>query len=227
MRRIALIAVSALAGCVLAAAAPVRDWTAMASTTKAGSYVIGNPAAKTKIVEYLSYTCSHCADFAQEGSPILKRDYVARGRASIEVRHAVRDRMDLAAALLARCEGPARFLSNSEAIFAAQGDWMTKGIFYESGNAKQLAEMNLNQRLTTLARETGLTALMQTRGLTPQRANACLSSKPQQDLLTAQASEAWDKRKIPGTPAFFLNGVLVPQTATWSALKPKLDAALN
>nr|WP_246350637.1 thioredoxin domain-containing protein [Sphingobium boeckii] len=192
-----------------------------------GSYVIGNPAAKTKLVEYLSYTCSHCAEFSQQGAAVLKRDYIARGRTSIEVRHAIRDTMDYAAALLARCDGPAKFLGHSDAIFAAQGDWYTQGLFFEASNGKRLAAMNITQQLTALTLGSGLDSLMRKRGMSEQRIGACLANAAQQKLMEDQASEAWDTRKIPGTPAFYLNGALVKDTGTWAALKPKLDAALN
>ena len=82
---VGLAGLAALAGAALVAAA-APNWLATAATTPRGSYVVGNPAAKVKLVEYLSYTCSHCAAFSGEGSPVLKRDYVARGRAS---RHAM------------------------------------------------------------------------------------------------------------------------------------------
>jgi len=209
-------------------AAPVkRDWLAAAVATPRGSYVVGNPAARVKLVEYLSYTCSHCAAFSGEGWPGLKRDYLARGRASIEVRHAIRDQMDLAAALIARCDGPSRFLAHSEAIFAAQGDWMTKGIFFETQNAERLAKMKPTPALIETAAGTGLEALARSRGMAPAKIRACLSNEVQQKLLSAQAKEAWATRKIPGTPAFLLNGKLVPDASSWAALKPPLDTALK
>ena len=225
-KRLGLAGLAALAGAALiAATAP--NWLATAATTPKGSFVVGNPAAKVKLVEYLSYTCSHCAAFSREGSPTLKRDYVALGRASIEVRHAVRDQMDLTAALIARCDGPARFLAHSDAIFAAQGDWMPKGIVFESTNAQRLAKMKLGPALIETAAGSGLEALARGWGMAPAKIRACLSNEAQQKLLSAQAQDAWETRKIPGTPAFFLNGTIVPKAASWAALKPPLDAALK
>ena len=224
MKRLGLFAIAAA---TLIAAAPARDWTTNSVVKADGSYVIGNPAAKTRLVEYLSYTCSHCAEFSTHGAAALKRDYIAKGRTTIEVRHAIRDTMDYAAALLARCDGPAKFLGHSDAIFAEQGDWQTQGIFFEATNAKRLEAMNITQRLTAVAHGSGLDALVRKRGMTEQRIGQCLANPAQQKLMEDQASEAWDKRKISGTPSFYLNGALVKDTATWAALKPRLDAALN
>ena len=38
----------------------------------------------------------------------------------------------------------------------------------------------------------------------------------------AMTDEAWDKRKIPGTPYFMINGTGVESTASWAALEPHL-----
>ncbi|HEX8580099.1 MAG TPA: thioredoxin domain-containing protein, partial [Allosphingosinicella sp.] len=39
------------------------DWTQTVSATPAGGFLMGNPAAKVKLVEYGSMTCGHCAAF--------------------------------------------------------------------------------------------------------------------------------------------------------------------
>ncbi|RJF91492.1 protein-disulfide isomerase [Sphingomonas cavernae] len=216
------------AGVAAVAAQPAtRNWVATVATTSAGSYVIGSPAAKAKLVEYLSYTCAHCAHFVGEASTTLKRDYVSKGITSIEVRHAVRDPLDLAAALLARCDGAARFLGHSEAIFAKQGEWMSKGIEFHKANAERLQGMPQPKALAELARGSGLTALVQARGMAPAKAQACLASKPATDQLVAMSGEAWQQRKIPGTPAFLINGTIVAGAMDWAALKPQLDAAIK
>src|SRR4051812_27451591 len=94
---------------VTALAAKAVDWTSRVTVSPIGGHVMGNPAAPTKVVEYISYTCSHCAHFVNEGAPKLKEGWVKTGKATVEVRNAVRDRYDMTAALLARCGGPARF----------------------------------------------------------------------------------------------------------------------
>ncbi|MCJ8157967.1 thioredoxin domain-containing protein [Sphingomonas sp. LaA6.9] len=218
----------ALAGAGVAAVAAqpaARNWVTTVATTSTGSYVIGNPAAKAKLVEYLSYTCNHCAHFVGEASTTLKQDYVAKGGTSIEVRHAVRDPLDLAASLLARCDGPARFLGHSEAIFAKQTEWMNKGIEFHRANADRLQGMPQAKALAEIAGGSGLTALMQARGMAPAKAQACLVSKPATDQLVAMSGEAWQQRKIPGTPAFLINGTIVAGAMDWAGLKPQLDAA--
>ena len=54
---------------VAAVAAPAgTSWSATVTQTPEGGFVMGNPQAKVKLIEYGSYTCSHCRDFSAEAS---------------------------------------------------------------------------------------------------------------------------------------------------------------
>jgi protein-disulfide isomerase len=205
----------------LGAAKPV-DWTRTVTRTPAGSYVIGNPAAKIRLVEFMSYTCPHCGHFAAEGAPALMRDYVKRGTVAFELRNAVRDPLDLAAALAARCGPPARFPGNHESVFAAQAALFEgAGKFDPAPTAKDpIAGMK------ALSRASGLTALMAKRGVAPAALDACYASKAAQAPVLAMTNDAWNTRKIPGTPAFFLNGKAI-ETNEWVGIEPLVRAALN
>src|SRR3546814_19764852 len=64
-------------------AAPAgKPWADVAPATPAGGFVIGNPAAPIKPLEYASHSCRHCADFAEKASAPLRAHYAARARAS-------------------------------------------------------------------------------------------------------------------------------------------------
>jgi protein-disulfide isomerase len=210
-----------LALLTLGAAKPV-DWTRTVTRTPAGSYVIGNPAAKVRLLEFMSYTCPHCAHFAAEGTPPLMRDYVKRGMVAFELRNAVRDPLDLAAALATRCGPPVRFPGNHEAVFATQAALFEgAGKFDPAPTAKDpIAGMK------ALSRASGLTALMAKRGVGPAVLDACYASKAAQTPVLAMTNDAWNTRKIPGTPAFFLNGKAI-ETNEWAGVEPLLRAALN
>jgi protein-disulfide isomerase len=79
-----------------------------AAETPEGGFVIGNPNAPLKLVEYGSHTCHVCAAFSQEGAAGMDK-YVETGVVSYEIRNLIRDPVDLTIALLARCSGPAAF----------------------------------------------------------------------------------------------------------------------
>ncbi len=78
-----------------AATAPARaDWSKNIVAAPAGGVLIGNPDAPIKLVEYISYTCSHCAHFAGESSKPLASDFIADGSTSVEIRPYLRTTTD-------------------------------------------------------------------------------------------------------------------------------------
>ena len=204
-------------------AAPAANWTARVALSPIGGHVMGNPAAPTKLVEYVSYTCSHCAHFVGEASAPLKADYVKGGKVSVEVRNAVRDKYDLTAALLARCGGPKRFFGNHEALFANQDAWMDQLQAYDRGAAKPSDQV---AALRDIGRNTGLYTLMAKRGFTPAQLDACIANPAAMKQILAMTDEAWNKVKISGTPGFTVNGALVAG-ASWDSLRDALPAAAH
>lgn len=204
-----------------------RDWTKTISQTPAGAYVMGNPAAKVKLVEYLSLTCSHCADFAQEGWGALKANYIGKGLVSLEVRHAVRDGLDLTGTMLVRCTGPKGYFGASEAVLAALPVWGPRASEYAEKAGPALDDKPIGERMQAIAKGSGLDMLVASRGLPPGRVAGCLSDAAEQKKLAAMAKEAWGERDIGGTPSFLINGELQPGISTWQALEPKLQAALK
>ena len=136
------------------AADAARDWGQVAMRTNDGHFVLGNPAAKVRLVEILSFTCPHCAAFSGEmGSALIDR-YVRSGKVSYEVRIALRDPFDMAAALLARCAGPQRFFAVMPALFAAQGDWLERGTVWAQTGPK-LEEMGEARAMQAVAAGAG------------------------------------------------------------------------
>ena len=212
------LAAAGLAALALAAAAPAVDWTRKVTETPAGAFVLGNPAAKTRLVEYVSYTCSHCAHFAGEAAAPLRK-YIAGGGTAVEVRHAVRDPIDFAATLLARCTGPARFFAAHEKLFATQQTWFEAAANYVNANRDTLNQQPRIQQLQTVAKAAGLGPIV---GLTDAQVNACLADTAAEKPVLAMTDEAWDQRKIPGTPYFMINGTGVESTTSWAALEPHL-----
>lgn len=210
-----------LCAAMLAAAAPPRDWRMSVAKNAAGAYVIGNPAAKVRLVEYASYTCSHCADFARESGPVLKDQMVRNGSANLELRHLIRDGVDLSAAILARCTGLNGFWPASEAIFAAQGQWLTRAIQWQQANSARLASYPPQARLRAVADGAGLTAIVQARGLSDAQIDACFADQAEIGRIVAMTRDA--PAAVQSTPTFFINGQPVPPGG-WAQLEPMLRA---
>ena len=205
----------------LLAATSARDWTASVARTDAGAFVQGNPAARVKLVEYASYTCSHCAAFSTESASVLKGQMVRSGSTSLELRHLIRDPVDLAAAVVARCTGPERFFRTSEAIFAQQRQWLPQAAEFQESNAARLAMYPTLAQLQALADGSGLSAIGRAAGLSDAALHACFADQAAINRIVAMTSNA---RNVEATPTFFINGKLVPG-ASWSTLAPALRAA--
>ncbi len=214
---------------MLGAAAPAtaQNYAAMVSTTPAGAFVMGNPKAKVKLVEYLSYTCSHCAHFTEEAAVPLKRDYVAKGLVSVELRNLVRDPFDLTAALIARCGGPSRVFPLTEAIMARQPVWMADAQVLVAKKGEALQAMKLIPQLQMIAKESGLLAIAQSKGVTPAQANACLAVTQTHKTVIAMTKDAVEVRKINSTPTFLINNTPGPKSSEWAAIETALRAALG
>ncbi|MBD3760041.1 thioredoxin domain-containing protein [Rhizorhabdus sp.] len=202
-----------------------HNWLATTARTAEGAIVVGNPAAKVKLVEYLSLTCSHCAQLSAEMLPSLQRDYIARGLVSLEVRHAVRDGYDFAASLLLRCEPPARYLASIEALFAKQAEWMAKG--QSAAAIAGFDSKSPDEKMLLVARAAGFDSFFAQRGLTPKAFAACMADDNAQKQLAQMAGNSWERDAIPGTPLLLINGVRQGDVHSWAALEPLIKAALK
>lgn len=226
-RRSAVLALSG-AALTLIAAAPAKPaaWSRTVTTSPIGAYIAGNPAAKLRLVEYFSYTCHVCADFAKAASLPLKTQYVDRGVLLLEYRNLVRDPVDMVAALLARVGGAQAFAGNHQAIFAAFPTFIAKVQKAGEAQKKTWFEGTTAERARRIAADTGLAALMRARGYSEAQLDAALSSEVAQAELTAMTNIGHAADRVTGTPSFFLNGQRAEVTV-WPALKSKLDAALK
>lgn len=212
-------AVALTAATVPAGAAP-RPWTAVATPVATGSYLIGNPKARVKLVEYVSYTCPHCGHFEHEAAPTLAA-MIRSGSTSVEIRSQVHDGIDLAAATLARCAGPAAFPKVHAAFFAQQEQWVQRADEWAQGNRDRIASWPQLAQLAAVAEGAGLTAIARDAGVPAAAIKACFANDAAVKR-TIAASEATSK--VPGTPAFEINGRLI-QNVGWTQLQPQLRAA--
>lgn len=190
-----------LATTARAAPPAARDWTRTVTATASG-IMIGNPAAKTRLVAYVSHTCPHCAHFETEGMGPLLSGRVKPGKVSLEIRNIMMNRYDLAATVLARCGPNAGFLARHRALFAAQPVWLPKAIEWDRVHGTQQASP------AQIADAIGLTTLMARNGVPPRAARACLANTAMQEKLAQISRAALDKDGVNSTPSFSIDGVL-------------------
>ncbi|MEQ1725669.1 MAG: thioredoxin domain-containing protein [Sphingopyxis sp.] len=189
-----------------------------------GSHILGNPAAPTRLVEYVSYTCPHCAHFTAESAALLRARYIRPGAVSVEIRHIVRDPVDMAMAAAANCGAASRFFSRHEALMAQQSAILARVQALPPATLQAWGGGEATTRLRRVADDSGVSAWMRLRGFTPLQINSCLADVSLQNRLVAMTN-AGTAAGVNGTPMFALNDVLLPGVYSWAALSPPLAAA--
>jgi hypothetical protein len=207
---------------------PGGDWSQAVVATPAGGFLMGNPNASVKLVEYGSMTCPHCREFDEAGLQPLVDNYVKSGRISFEFRNYVRDPYDLAGALVARCNGPKGFFPLTRAMFKDQPKWVAKLQTVPPEQQQALTGLGPTRQFVEIAKLAGFQQWAAQRGLPSAKSNACLSDEAEINRLVQMTGDANSQfPQFPGTPAFTLNGQLVERAANWAALEPKLREALG
>lgn len=201
-----------------------KKWTEIVSETADGGFVMGNPDAPVKVIEFGSFTCPHCREFAEASS--AERDaMVETGKMSFEYRAFVRDPIDMAAALLARCSGPEPFFPLSEQLFANQNDMIGKAQAMGEASYAAIVAKPVGERFAALAQGVGLIDFVKQRGISGDKAKQCLADAATIDRLVKQVQADTAKFDIQGTPTLVMNGKVVENAASWQVMRAKLKEA--
>lgn len=213
---------------VLAAERPASgDWSEAVSATNEGGFLMGNPNAEVKLVEFGSMTCPHCAKFDEEGMPQLTEKYVKDGRVSFEFRNYVRDPYDISAALVARCNGAKSFFPLTRAMFKDQASWTGKLQQVPNEQLEALQTTPPNQQFTTIAKWAGFQQFAAMRGVPTAKSSQCLTDQTEIDRLVQMNSDATSQHNVGGTPSFLINNKLVEKAADWKTLEAALQEAIG
>jgi protein-disulfide isomerase len=135
------------------------------------------------MVEYGSLTCPHCAAFDLTVFPAFRAAYIDTGKVHFIFREFSRNPLDVAAFVLARCEGDDKTLATINLLFAEQDKWAF-----------------VDHPLEAL-----ITALRPT-GMTHDQAMACLKDQSKADAMTTILKTAIATVNVQGTPTFVIAG---------------------
>ena len=212
-----------------AAKAPAKvDWSHVVAAAPSGGFVLGNPKARVKLVEYGSLTCPHCRAFDQEGVPTLVGKYVKSGKVSWEFRNYVRDAFDLTASLIVRCNGSKGFFPLLRGIFNEQPVWEGRIQGTPQAEIDQAQALPPQRQFIAFAKIAGLQTWAAAHGVPVAKSNLCLTNGKAVGQLVQMHRDAMTQYPdFAGTPTFVIDGSLVKDTYTWDTLEPKLKQALG
>jgi protein-disulfide isomerase len=206
-------------------AAPAgKAWSDVVAKTPDGGYVMGNPEAPIKLVEYGSLSCPHCAKFAQDGYDQLANEFVGSGRVSYEFRSFAIHPQDIPLTVLAQCGSTEAFFplihqiySNFDAMNAPLADPATQP------KLKAAEQVAPPQRFVALAEALGYIDFFAQRGIATDQSKACLAN-PANAQAVADHAEKYGEAGISSTPTVLINGTKLDGGA-WEDARKALMAA--
>lgn len=213
-----------LSGAAIAKVAPPagKNWAETTTVTPEGGYLVGNPDAPIKVLEFGALSCSHCAEFSEAASAELRDNFISSGRVSYELRLVMNNAIDLPAALLATCSAPEAVVPLADQFWAWQKTMFDN--LQAAGDAKMQALSSIPdaQRPAALAQLAGMDQFFAARGISADQGKTCLANQSKIEGLV-KASDSWLKTyDVQGTPTFFINGKKADFN-TWQPMKAELE----
>ncbi len=164
---------------------------------------LGNPDAKVKIVEYMSMTCSHCADFHNKTFDAIKTKYIDTGKIYFVIREFPLDPLAAAGFMLARNAPGGKYFDVVSYLFKTQDQWAF-----------------VDDPLS------GLRNVSKQFGYSPATFEATLTDQKLLDDLNATRKRGGDEFGITGTPTFFINGQREVGFMSVDEMSAKIDPLL-
>jgi protein-disulfide isomerase len=167
--------------------------------------VQGSDSAKVTLIEYASFTCSHCAAFHATAYQKLKSDYISTGKIKYVYRDVFFDRYGVWASMVARCGGKEKFFGIAELIYAEQGKWARAG-----------SPADVANELRKLGRVAGLNAV---------ELEACMQDKKHAEDLVGWYQHNAKVDNIVSTPSFVIGGKTY-KNMSYEDMQELIDAEL-
>jgi protein-disulfide isomerase len=165
---------------------------------------LGSSDAPITIIEYFSFSCSHCARFHRATFPKLKRAYINTGKVRLVVRDFPLNIAALTAAALARCIGPDRYFETVDTLWRRWDDW-------------------INEADTASA----LVSVLASEGLDKAVLARCQTDKSfENQVLNSYVTGARD-HGVDRTPTFLINGQKYVGLASYGRFAAILEAILE
>lgn len=201
-----------------------QSWAETAEFTDRGGFLVGNPDAPIKLVEYGSLTCPACAQFSQTASEPLMNEYVDTGRVSFEFRSfAIHGPIDLALTRLIDCGEPSQAVPLADQVWANLPS-LLEPVQQRAGQLEQALSLPEDERFVAFAETAGLLDFFASRGISRDQARTCLADAERLSELAEYSQSYGTQDQVNSTPTFFLNGNQMEDTS-WTAIEAALQRA--
>ncbi|MAK97952.1 MAG: protein-disulfide isomerase [Citromicrobium sp.] len=210
---------------VAAVAAPEgQEWSEIAEMTDRNGYLVGNPDAPIKMIEYGSLTCPGCAAFSQQAIEPLMKDYVDTGKVSFEFRSfAIHGPIDLALTRLIDCGSPSQAVPLAEQIWANLPT-LLQPVQQRSQQLDAALALPEDQRFVAFAETAGLLDFFAARGISRDQARTCLADAKRLSEIAEYSESYGTQDDIRGTPTFVINGTQL-DGGSWESVEAALQRA--
>lgn len=169
---------------------------------------LGSEDAKVTVIEFSDFQCPFCKSLFETSLPQLKSEYIDTGKVKFHYRHypltAIHPNA-MKSAIASECANDQdRFWDYHDKLFTSQDEWANLATTAASDKFKEYAS--------------GL-------GLNTGNFNSCLDSDKFKDQVDQDLSDG-TAAGVNGTPATFVNGILISGAVPFDQFKTQIDAAL-
>jgi protein-disulfide isomerase len=166
-----------------------------------GDRVLGKATAPVTVIEYVSLTCPHCANFHKTLFPRMKKEFIDTGKVRYIVREFPIGHMSGAAAIVNRCAPEDKYFFLLNQFLTRQPEWVSQEV-----------------------RPDALYSVAKASGMTRETFDKCLSNQVIIDGLT-EVKQRGRQFGVIGTPTFFINGRKAQGEVTFDEIKAMIEQA--
>jgi protein-disulfide isomerase len=166
-----------------------------------GERSLGKANAPVTVIEYVSLTCPHCANFQKNIFPRVKMEFIDTGKIRFIVREFPIGHTSGHAAIVNRCAPEDKYFFLLNQFLTRQPEWVSQEV-----------------------RPDAIYAVAKSSGMSREAFDKCLSNQTIIDGLT-EVKQRGRKYGVIGTPTFFINGRKAAQgEVTYDQIKALIEA---
>jgi protein-disulfide isomerase len=166
-----------------------------------GDRVLGKSTAPVTVIEYVSLTCPHCANFQKNLFARLKKEFIDTGRVRYIVREFPIGHTAGHAAIINRCAPEDKYFFLLNQFLTRQPEWVSQEV-----------------------RPDAIYAVAKSSGMSRETFDKCLSNQTIIDGLT-EVKQRGRQFGVIGTPTFFINGRKAQGEVTYDEIKALVEQA--